>query len=545
MNKTLIHLYIAFCVGSLCVPERSLECSEELDPDIQALLDESIVNLQAPSFNQKNCFPTEAILGMITPPTEPGSIDIVRILREDLYKKTTGPVTRRSLLDLPAFMPDYFYNNYWSWSAEGFFNFTPRVYFTKNSPFIRDYIDLTNKNIIDELSNSEFVNVDIPGVLGLFSSIKLQQYRAGFMFSFARQWDNWLLYARIPLYYLLENFFLTDDEIDRIENNPFFTNDDAGVGTTPEDEARKFALKHIVCDKFGTGDTRLSLLAHLYSSDCQDLWFGLQSTLPTAKAFNSGLIAGEFDPEAMIPPFNLQHFFNVFKCSPNLNLALNVIKTELTDFLVDALDRLSTILINAPLGNGKHFGFGPELNFRYHLNDYFSFNTYSSVQAYLPHKEHRYYLIKKQTSDFERDWHNPERASENLSLLNRLIVQTLFPVGIKTTIVPGPRFQINSSALYKNEHWDLSLGLDYWIQGHESLRNPLPIIPFGLPVDEIKAARPAAQQGKIFANAGYYDTIRSESCTMDWYVCVNMDATIFNSGIGKDYSIGIRGGVEF
>ena len=546
MKKILIHLCLAIIFSNVCAPGSSLECSGELDPEIEALIDDSLFELQAPSFVQRNCFETVSILSMITPPVEPGSINVVTILQEDIYKSTVGPVTRRSLLDLPAFTPDYFYNNYWSFSAEAFFNFTPRVFFTKDSPFIRDYIDLTNENIINELGNSEFdVPDDIPGILGLFSSIKLQQYRVGLMLSFARQWDNFVLCGRIPLYYLLENFFLTEEEIDRIKNNPFFTNDDGGLGETPEDEARKFALKHIVADKFGTGDTRLSLLAHVYASECQDIWLGLQSTLPTAKTFNSGLIAGEFDPEAMIPPFNLQHFFNVFKCSSNLNLALGVIKKELTDFLVDALDRLSTILINAPLGNGKHFGFGPEINFRYHVNEYFSFHTYSSIQAYLPHKENRYFLIEKKESDFDRDWHNPEQASENLSLINRLIVQTLFPTGIKTTIFPGPRFQINTSALYKSEHWDLSLGLDYWVQGHEKQNNPLPIIPFNLRVNQKKASRPGAHQGKIFANAGYYGTLHSISPDTDWYLCANMDATVFNSGIGQDFSIGIRFGLEF
>ncbi len=548
MKKRFIENSLALLLSTICLVIPIIK-GMELDPDIDALLDDTIFELQAPVPVQEGCFPTESILSLLTPASNPEQnppvINIVNILKEDIYKKTTGPVTRRSLLDMPGLTPDYFYNNYLTFTAEVFFNYTPKVFFTKNSAFLRDYIDLNNENIINEVSDTEFVNVDVPGVLGLFSTIKLQQYRAGFMFGFARQWNNWLIAGRIPIYYLLENFFLTDEEIQRIQDNPFFRDDDAGIGTSSEDEALRFGLRHLASDRFGAGDARLSLLAHWYHDACQDLWFGMQVTIPTAKAFVRGLIGRDFNPDEQIPPFNLQHFFNVFFCNTNQALANGVIKEELTDFLIDALDRLSTILINAPLGNGKHFGLGPEFDWRYHFSEYFSMHTYASLQAFTAHRENRYYLIEKTESDFDRDWRDPALAGENLALLNRLTVQTLFPVGIRTTIHPGVRFQLNHARMYKSEHWDLSLGFDYWIQGSEEQKNPLPVIPFDLPVNQRKVSRPAAHQGKIFASVGYYGSINHSRYCTDWYVSANTDATVFNKGIGRNYSISIRVGIEF
>lgn len=546
MKKTLSTISFALCaflIGSCTLTQGS--CSPELDPDIEALLDQDVLELETPLPNQSTCFETASIIALITPPSP---FNVLTILMEDLYKKTTSPVTRRSLLDEPALIPDHFRNNYLSVTADLFYNFSPRVYFTKHSPFINSFIALNNQNIINELSNNEFITANIPGILGLFSTIKLQQHRAGLMAGIGRQWDNWLLTARMPLYYLLENFYLTQTERDAIENNPFFETDDAGVGMSPEDEVRKFALKHLVCDKFGVGDARISLLGHIYKSPCKNLWFGLQGTFPTAKSFKRGLLGGEFDPDEPIPPFNLQHFFNLLPVCNNqtpvqTTLATNVLRTELTDFLVDALDRLSTILINAPLGNGKHFGFGPQIDFRYTINEFASMHTYASIESYTPHREPRYYLVQKQPEDFTRDWSNPDLAGANLAVLNRLIVNTVFPVGIITTVYPGFRFQANHAVMYKSKHWDLKFGFDYWYQAKEHITPLLDVIPCELPINIPKAFRPAAQQGKLFANIGYYDRLCNN--TIDWYASLIMDGTVFNGGIGENYTIGFRAGFEF
>jgi hypothetical protein len=526
---------------------------EELDADIAALLDDTIIELQAPVpvVRINDCFPTEVILSFLTPPSNsndnPPFINLVAILREDIYKKTTGPLTVRSLLDLPSLTPDYFYNNYWTVTTELFFNYTPKAYLTKNSPFLKSFIDLTNETVINEIDKTGFVGVNVPDVVGLFSDIKFRQYRAGLMIGFGRQYDNWMFCGRIPLYYLLEHFFLTDDEIDKINKSPFFATDQSQtIANSPNDEVNRFALKHLVSDKFGVGDARLCLLAHLVKQECQDLWLGLQTTIPTARAFKRGLIGGEFNPDMPIPLLNLQHFFNVYFCNneiPALNNA--VIRKESIALLIDVLDRLSTILINEPLGNGKHFGLGPEVDWRYSLNDYFSMHGYASVQFFMPHRETRFFLIEKTESDFDRNWRDPLNAGENLALLNQLIIETLFPVGIRTSITPGARFQINYQLMYKSEHWDLALGFDYWRQGGEHQQPLLPIVPFNLSLVRSKAERPAAQQGKVFASVGYYGSIDRSRYDTDWYISANMDASVFNEGIGRTYTVGLRAGIEF
>lgn len=549
MPKSLffsLFLITACLFGSIC---KASECTPELDTEIEALLDSNILELEAPVNTQGNCVPTCSIVQALTPATNPSEnppiINAVNILKEDLYKHTTGPVTRRSLLDQPALMCDYFSEPCWSFMGDIFFNYSPKMYFTKDSPFIKSYIDLTNENIINEVSNVEFVTIDLPGVLGLFGNLKLYQYRVGLMASFARKWDNWLITARIPLYYLLEHFYLTDQEVDRIKNNPFFTMEEGSEGFGHEKQVEAFALQHLVSDKFGVGDTRLSLLGHVVKNPRINMWFGPQLTIPTAKDFKRGLLAGEFNPDEPIPPFNLQYLFNLSPlCHSNEdpNLASKVLRQQLTDFLVSALDRLSTILINTPLGNGKHFGLGPEFDCRFCFTPYFSAHTYAALEFYMPHNEKRFFLMDKRSIDFNRDWRNTALCGENLAVLNRLVVSTLFPVAVKTSVYPGPRFQINQAFMYTSKHWDLKLGFDYWFQGKEKLNMIIDDLPVKIPLVECKALRPAADQGKLFFNAGYYDTLCND---VDWRIMLSVDATVFHRGIGENYTGSLRVGVEF
>lgn len=549
-------LYLAYFLAGLlffspCTASGE-ECPTELPPDIDALInDPSILELEEPLPNQLTCFPTEMIMLLFTPPNPSSGFNAVAALQEDLYKKTTGPVTRRSLLDEPALIPDHFFNHFWSLNADLFYNFSPLVYFTKKSPFLKDYLDLNNQTIINEIGNINFPgigDIDVPGILGLFSTVKLREHRIGLMFAFGRQWENFIFSCRMPLYYHVNHFYLTEEEKEAIQNNSFFASDDSGEGSSPSDEVEKLLTRHLADDKIGVGDMRISFLGHFINSPCKNLWVGLQMTLPTSKTFTRGIIGGEFNPDEPIPRFNLQHLFNLKGAalkicpSPQPAVADQIFIMEGTAFLLDVLDRLSTILINAPLGNGKHFGLGAQLDFRYTFNEYFSAHTYAAIEGYMPHKETRFFLLDKRAEDFNRDWHNPDLAGANLAVLNRLVISTLFPVGVRTEIFPGVKFQINQACMYKNKHWDLKLGFDYWYQAREKMSPLLPIIPCDLPLVIPKAFRPSAQQGKIFGQIGYYDCLWD---CLDWHVSLNADGTVFHTGIGRNYTLSLRAGIEF
>lgn len=498
-----------------------------------------------------DCQTASDILALITPGDPPPLIDAPAILRENIYKSTVGPVTRRSLLDEPALMPDWLATDCWSIYIQPFYNFSPHVFFTENSPFLCSYIDLTNQNIVNEISARDFVTVNVPEILGLFTPIKLQQHRAGFMFGLSKVFDRWAFSFRLPLYYLLEHFFLTNKEIDRIKNSPFIaqlqlTQKDPSGCDENEAKAKEFVLQHLVSDRVGIGDSRLNLMWTPYCTSRTQFWLGLRMTLPTASTITSALLGGRFAECSDIPPFNVKRLFNTFFCANGAveqKLANEEIQRTVTDFLVGTLDRLSTILINTPLGNGKHFGAGPEVTFKYNFNDYFSMQTYVAVEAFTKHKERRFFLVRKNQSDFDRNFRtdNAEIADANLAFLNQQIINTLYPRGVKIEVKPGLSAQVNHSFRYDTEHWNAHIGFDYWHQGKERLGAILKGPPIPLVIE--KGIRPPAQQGKVFAGFGYY------GCTpcrgLGWHLLVNADATVFNKGIGESYTLGILLGIDF
>lgn len=546
-KKNFRYLFTAFFIlNTLQIhPEETKDgCSNDNCNNIDNLFEPSITELTPPTpATGDNCIDAAAILRLITCPT--GLINVPKILQEDLYLKTVGPVTIRSLLDKPSLMHPIVYDTcLWTLIAQPFYDYSPRVFFTKNSPFISSYIDLTNQNIINELENTEFVKVDVPGVLGLFQNIKLQQHRLGVMLGVFKQFNNIHFNFKIPLYYMIEHFFLTPDEVNKIENNPFFTSENTGEGITPDDNVEAFALKHLVSDRWGLGDSRLTALYNFYDSDCFQAWLGLQATIPTAVSFQRGIIAAEFNPDCPIPPFDIKRLFNLAFCFSGAQQreANIVIKKETTDFLVGALDRLSTILINTPLGNNKHFGIGPQINLRYILNDYWSMHTYAVIETFLMHKEKRFFLIEKNPKDFDRDYTNEANAEQNLLFLNAQLINTIYPHPVCINVRPGFITKFNHVFMFDSACWHGSLGFDYWRQEKEKFERILDGC-ITKPLAIKKGIRPSAQQGSFFGNFGYYGSAYCDRIT--WHALLTGEATIFNQGIGKSFTVGIRAGIDF
>lgn len=490
--------------------------------------------------NHENCITAETILPLITGDT--AIIDVAKLLKNNIYIKTQGPVRTRSLLDEPSLIPYYFDNDYWVYTAQLFFNYSPKVYLTKNSPYIKNYIDLTNKNIVSQLSESEFIKANIPEVLGLFHDIKLKQYRAGLMTGAAYEGDNFNFNFRLPLYYLLEHFYLNEDEIKNIKNSPFLKFEESSIGTTGEAEVRDFVFKHLVSDKVGIGDTRLDLLFNIFESKKSKIWLGLQTTIPTAVAFKSGIIGSKFKKNNYIPEFNIKKLFELYLCSTGPGQAREAeykIKDNVTKFLVGALDKLSSILINEPLGNGGHFSLGPEIDIQYDINYNWSSYTYFVVRYFVPKKENRFFLKSKKDINFNRDYEDEALAEENLIFINDQLINTLYPTCLKVNVKPGPLVQFNTSIFYDTQHFHAALGIDYWQVSKEKFGPLYQSDSF----DINKAIRPSARQTKLFGSIGYYGDYTTSN--IGYNLLFTWDSTIEYNGIGQNYTIGLYGSLDF
>lgn len=461
------------------------------------------------------------------------------ILQQDLYLHT-NPINTRSIHDFPQIYIDtgYFPDCRWRFNVQPFFQFTWRGNFTKNSQFIRSYVALNNPNILEQLD--DLVNdpmsgqklFDIPTILALFEPLKIQERRAGFMFGGEKYWNGWNFWIKAPLIYLERNFFLTKAEKQAIEDAEIF--DDKDPTTDLEEQQIKFARKHLISDKLGIGDTRFRFGYDVVNNPDLFVTLGGEITIPTAFAFAKGLYGEHFPKDMQTPSFNIFENLKLIFCpEPNLNK----VKMNVEEFLLQVIDRLSAMLLEQKLGNGGHIGIAAYMRSDIQVTDCLRFSGYSALEYILPAAEQRFYIKKKNQSEFiDRDYTDPDLAEANLIFFNNQLINTLFPTMYETTIFPGFVFKFGTWLTSQLKCVDFTLGYDLWWQGQERLGH----ISAPQDVKNILrtdiAQKPGGMQHKVFGGVNYLH----QHDDRDWCLGAFADITFFQFGVGKDFSISIK-----
>ncbi|MCL4361453.1 hypothetical protein M1446_03800 [Candidatus Dependentiae bacterium] len=523
-------------VNFLVLSTLLLNCSStfSMDDSFEDLFDVSLPDEQEiESLRQTrdaNCVNPQIILDQIININGPTLIQ-----NSNIYLRTNG-INVRSLLDLPILQPIFpdrcseFCNGF---HVQAFYNKIKKAFFTKNSPFLNSYIDLSQQDLVEELANAGFLNSsDFGRVLDLFQNIKLEQRRAGLMFSYQRTFpDDAYLRIFTPFYWAEANFFLNQNEIDAIKGDPFFTE----FSTGQDDNAVRDFLKDFVsCDRVGFGDTRVEFAGKVIDSERTSAWLGFQATIPTAFPFVKGVLAGKCSTECKNPCFSLQQIGELVLCpEPNLPKAKNIVQ----NFLLGVLKRLTANVGNLQLGNGGHVGFGPQIDVWIEATDCLDLYTRFVYEFLMPAEEDRFFLLKKNPACFNRNYNDENLASENLAFLSQQIVNTLYPSIIGVHVRPGGILKFRQAAMVNSDYWRCTLGFDYWHQGKEHIKRFKGSECFEFD----KAFKSSAYQGKIYGQYIY----KVNGCSWHGYLGIGSDVTIFNRGIGKDFTIDIYLGLDF
>lgn len=465
-----------------------------------------------------------------------GVIELQNILRNDLYL-FTHPINQRSLQDMPEFyffgsLAPEWYCTSWYMAIQPFYNENHKDNFTKDRTDIAAYLNFDNPALINGLEGFLPNDIDLPRVLSLFSNLKIQERRAGIMFSFYKQQKNWYFSFLFPLEYLIRNFFLTDEEKRIIESEPLFN--DGDPSTNDEEEVDKFARQHLISDRLGFGDTRIYIGWKYYESPFMSLDLGLESTIPTAGSLQKGLYGIHFAKNKLIPRIDLLLLLNLINEG-----AIDQAIAQGEQILLGALDRLSQILLENGLGNNGHIGFGGYTFFTLYVSQKITFKTRAALEYLLPFPEYRYYIRKKDTAEFDLlNDPMPQNCDRDLAFLQEQLQQTLFPEGFKTVVSPNLIFKLTSAVTaLLGETWQITGGYDIWWQQQENLGKVI-----GVSAQEAStlrkniATRPNAFQAKLFGSASYFK--KGNWC--DWSLTVYGDQTVVNSGIGRDFNLSIR-----
>ncbi|MGC2310919.1 MAG: hypothetical protein WA432_04825 [Candidatus Babeliaceae bacterium] len=445
------------------------------------------------------------------------------VLQNDLYKRT-NQINQRPLHSLPSLQPYFRRPCHARIDAQAFANVTNRMFFTRCSPFIKDYLAFANGDFLEQIDTSFLPNINIPQIIPLFATIKLQERRVGVMLTGAIEQGQWMFIALLPVYYLEHNFFLTQEEINAISNDPIFN---SFSGSSDYGAAEQLIACHLINDSAGIGDLRITTLYRLNKILNTKALAGIDWIFPTARAVKQGILGNKFPINAPIPPFSIRELF-ALSCTPGQSdAAINMAK----NFLLGALDRLTTIVGDSHLGT-RFFSIEPFVEHTKPLTDSLNFITYGRVSYYVPHQQTRFFIVATTPQEFERDYEDPAQATANLNFLNQAFIDTLYPYQVNIKVQPGLELRFNVALNWERHNVSAALGYEYWHKNAEKFLDVSQsvatqfVIPIGL--------RSSAQQSKLF---GYIFAHHTHEGSDTWHIGLRGDITISHQGIGRDYTI--------
>lgn len=489
----------------------------------------------------------QALVALLTAPS------IVNLLAEQVYIRTNPPA-QRPLHDLPS-MQEYFFCH----TPKGhisllpFYNSTDRMFFNRKGPFLDSQVGLRRpslvqaiERVINELQDTfntgeDNFTIDVPRILGLFAPLRLQERRAGIIFSSCFSIACAHFGIHIPLYYLEHNFFLSKQERCDIEAEPFFTQT-ATQRSSDEDNVDLFIEQHFIADRIGIGDLRFHAGINIFENDHHNLMGYLELTFPIDGTFEEGLIGCSYPKRPRQPDLDLLKITALvdpsFVPDENETDAANEAGQMLTNFAINALDRITRIVADRPLGS-EHFGLGPAFHYAYTVDEQHYLTALARIQYLSPRTRVRFFNERSERLDAEALNEQAETDPRGaLAVIEQEIVNTLFPQMRDTRIEPKISVELNGAFHRTTENTHMSIGYDVWYRHEDEIELKNKTYT-NLSIQ--KATRPRALQTKIFANASFI----TMSNHYLWHLGIFGDYTFEHTGIGRDSIIGVRITMDF
>lgn len=469
---------------------------------------------------------------------------LVDLLKLDFFKKTY-PINKRNLLDFPLWLPHRKYGKQCFLSCHFLFNQTSKMNFTKNSTSICSYLaikDPTFVNRLEEVADQvkelqTLFDINIRQLIDLFADFNIQERKAGIMFHGFKEKQKWRTSAHVPFYFLERNFFViksTQDELEDIIEDLFGPGDEA--------EQERFQEQHLIADKLGFGDTRITIDYDLYHGEKFDFRVGGFITIPTAFKLQSGLKGNGFDPLKERPELDfLQVLDSALQQSDEAEQLT-------TDFGLKILDSLSAQLLDTGLGNNGHVGFGVVLQGESRLSWLIKrpwadkIKTYSrlSIEYLAPKNETRWFIPRNNEDEFKvRNFKEIEDQAilcDNFDFITKTVTDRVFPHALKTRVHPGFVLRWTSQYTHEKDNYGWTIGMDTWLRSKEDFSNIKK--PCGLTekLNVCIAKAPYSYQGKLFGTF-FFKWQRSDT---NGCFGITVDNTYESSGIGEDISICIK-----
>ncbi|NBP01824.1 MAG: hypothetical protein EBU90_17145, partial [Proteobacteria bacterium] len=452
---------------------------------------------------------------------------IHRYLNDPFYRFTT-PIKSRSYFDLECLQfQNNSHNNY---IFSPFFTQTSRAVLGSNDKkHLKDYLSAIS--FLDSIDNNMFTGFDLPLALSVFKNIKVQDRQLGIMFQKSATVQNWNLSFLWPFLYQERNFFLNKQEIKTLEK----------LGLNTDDFS--FAQDHLISDKIGFGDLRIQIEKNILSSYRNQLNIGFGITLPLAFSMIKGCIGSHFNKNKSNPIFHLQKdflgYFDPGVQNPNDPNNL-IIAANAKTLGLQALDRFSALLLEAPLGNDRHLGLLTFLKHIFYIRSDVFVSSKINFELLLPSVENRFFNTrpdKTYLAEFEAmsqddvDALDEAGAAPFIDSFSSILMNSIFPSSYHTRVFPGVSIQSTNQLTFERINWNFHLGTDNWYRSKEKIGKIWASDELLSQLDIKAGTIGHAYQSRVFTKI---ERVHQEGAFFDWNVFAS--TSLLSYGIGDSFS---------
>lgn len=490
--------------------------------------------------NSPNVNPIDVITLLID------DLDALCILQQNFYLRT-NELNQRSLLDYGIFLPQKYCGSPWDVGAHFFYNQTTRDNYTRTSTKLCSYLAIFQETFLQEIQRRiDDLDLDLPidlrSAVPLFANMTVQERRTGFMFHGMRRWGACRLRFWFPFYYNESNFFLTPEELDRIEDE---------LGVVDPAESTDFARRHLIADSFGFGDTRLNFDFPLVTNvgPMATKW-GFLATIPTAFAFKKGLYGTHFNKLCKGPLLDFCKLFDLAVEERDFLAIANIGE----QFAFCALDHFAANLVQTPMGNGGHLGFGAYVRSKTPLStlihrpwaQHINIHSRLTVEYLFAKRQTRYFIQKCLKEEFaamgldrnpstilEQANQDPTYARAVLGFLEHQFTDRIFPFALHVRVQPGLIFRWITKYMYEGQHWGYFIGSDTWLTTKEKLYHIDIPKNIARPVNKTIAQKPFGYQVGVMGNFFWK---RPNNLLLS----INAEYNFSSVGIGSDFILSLN-----
>lgn len=456
----------------------------------------------------------------------------------------TAPIKSRSYFDLECLQFTCSLSD--NSSLHPFFTQTSRAVLTPNN---RKHLGdlLAASSFLDGLDISTFTAFDLPLALSIFKNLKVQDRQLGVMFQRSTTVQNWNLSFLWPFLYQERNFFLNRQEVRTLER--------LGLNT----DNFTFAQDHLISDKLGFGDLRIQIEKNIFSTYRNQLNIGFGITLPLAFSMIKGCIGSHFRKNKANPTFHLQNDFMGYFDSTKLdrNEGGNpIIIANALSLGLQALDRFSAILLEAPLGNDRHLGLLTFLKHIFYITPDVFISSKLNFEILLPSVENRFFTIKPDQTYLSQleampledqgdekpfvDDLTDNESAVFLDSFSRVLVNSMFPSSYHTRVFPGVSIQSTNQLTFERINWNFHLGTDTWYRSKEKIGKIWASDELLSQLDIKAGTIGHAYQSRVFTKI---ERAHQEGAFFDWNVFAS--TSLLSYGIGDSFSLGLQFSRDF